>query len=94
MFALAKSYKINEGIHKIKLYPPTSKLPPLDEKALKKLKEIKNTKLEFKIELGLYNSDNLEGFLGDEEPSKKEETKKPEKEAKPKVEAKPKESTK
>lgn len=92
MFPLGKSYKVNEGVHKIKLYPPSSKMPPLDEKAMKKLKEIKNTKLEFKIELALYNSDNLEGFKGEEESPKKEDSKKTDKDKKPKKEEKPKET--
>lgn len=56
-------------------------MPPLDEKALKKLKDNKMI-FQFKIEEGLYNIDNLDGFMGEEEekPKPKKTEEKPKKE--------------
>lgn len=69
---LSKLYKLKTGLYKEKLYEPPSKNPPVDDKAFKKLKEIKKNILQFKIDERLYDRDNLEAFFGEDEPPKKE----------------------
>lgn len=59
----------------------------MDEKQLKAGKEKKKMLYHFKIEEVIYNSDNIEGFLGDDDKPKKD----PKPKEKPKEEkAKPK----
>lgn len=74
---MSKAYVLQTKKHSIKLYEPPSKDTPVDEKVLKKLKEIKKTMMTFRIEESQYNMDNLEGFFGEEEPPKKPAEKKP-----------------
>jgi hypothetical protein len=74
---MSKAYVLQTKKYSIKLYEPPSKETPVDEKVLKKLKEIKKTMMTFRIEESQYNIDNLDGFFGEEEPPKKTTDKKP-----------------
>lgn len=76
-------YVLQTKKYSISLYEPPSVGTPIDEKGLKKFKEIKKTLMTFRIEESQYNVDNLEAFMGEQEKSSKN-LKKPGDEEKPK----------
>jgi len=96
IFPLSKLSKLRTGLQKEQLYEPPCPNPPIEEKALKKAKEVKKTLIHFKIEESIYNIDDLEGFFGGEEekPKKKDDKKKDDKKDDKKKDKEPKEEKK